>query len=534
MSSDVLHGLLTTTLAASAMILLLHLLRAPLRRWLGAGAAYASWLCVPAAAAAVLLPAREVPMEWGAIGVVLLPTRAAAAATAPSLALMWEAFLLAIWLGGMAAMAAWLWMQQRRFVRGLGKLRRRTDGLWMAETSRGLPAAVGLFRTRVVVPADYESRYLARERTLIACHEQLHVRRGDLFANACVAALRCVYWFNPLLHLAARRFRIDQELACDEDVIRRHPDARRAYGEAMLKGQLDIGPVPLACHWPAPHPLRERITMLGKKLPSARRRALATLLVATLATAAGYGAWAAQPAQRPAIAQDGLYHVALQVSVEGATRAFEIREHPGKAFAVSGATDAGGTWKGVFRIEPTGVGQARVFTEIEIAGKAAGKPELVVELGKPSGIRLGGEDGTTPLAIELTITRDSAMASPPARDIAPANGFDRRVDHSKLAPPRYPASRHEGKVMMLLDIGTDGRVTRVALDRSSGFADLDQAAMTAARGWYIEPAIEAGRAVASTIRVPVEFSLDEPRADTQQDGYASEGSMRNEPGRELR
>ncbi|WP_255470101.1 TonB family protein [Pseudoxanthomonas sp. z9] len=516
MSGDLLRLLLATTLATSLVILLLYLLRAPLRRWLGAGAAYASWLCVPVAALAVLLPAREVAEEWDAVGTVLMPMRAATAAAAPSLSSMWETCLLVAWLGGVVAMAGALWVRQHRFVRGLGELRRCGDGLWSATSTRGLPAAIGLFRPRIVVPADFESRYLERERVLIACHERLHISRGDLVANALVSVVRCVYWFNPLIHLAARRFRIDQELACDEDVIRRYPGARRSYGEAMLKGQLDIGPVPLACHWPAPHPLRERIAQLGNQLPSRRRRALATLLVAAMAVAVGYGAWATQPAPPAAATQEGLYHIAMQVSLGGATRAFEIREKPGKAFAVSGQTEAGETWKGRFRIETMAAGHARVIADIDVAGKSAGNPEMVIELGKSASLRLADENGKPSLSIELVVTLEQGAASPLVTGSGSISRTNRSVDHSTLAPPRYPASRHEGTVVMKLVIGTDGRVRQVGLERSSGFDDLDQAAMAAARGWRFEPAIEAGRAVVSMVRVPVEFSLDEPADLAQQ------------------
>lgn len=437
MNRDLLPLLLETTLAASVVIPLLLVLRAPLRRWLGAGAAYASWLCVPVAVAAVLLPAREVAVEWGVIGAVLRPMREATASVVPVVAPAWQIAVLAVWLVGALAMAAWLWRQQHRFVRGLGRLHRREDGLWMAATSRGLPAVVGLFRTRIVVPNDFESRYVAQEQALIACHEHLHVRRGDLPANALVSALRCVYWFNPVIHLAARRFRIDQELACDEGVIRRHPAARRIYGEAMLKAQLDVAPVPLACHWPAPHPLRERISMLGRKLPSRRRRALAMLWVITMAATIGYGAWAAQPMQRQ---------------------------------------------------------------EIPLAG-----PGITPAMG------LAFIDGA-----------------------GPTNSVVRPIGYSTLAPPRYPVSGNEGKVLMRLIIGTDGRVTGVVLDRSSGFDDLDQAAMTAARGWRFEPAIEAGRAVVSAVRVPVEFSLDESRGIADPHEGDADSIARNDPRMERR
>src|SRR3546814_16727473 len=88
-----------------------------------------------------------------------------------------------------------------------------------------------------------------------------------------MAALRCVYWFNPLLWIAADRFRRDQELACDATVVARHPHARRAYGEAMVKTQLSAMPAPLACHWFGGHPLKERIAMLKHPLPGTRRTA---------------------------------------------------------------------------------------------------------------------------------------------------------------------------------------------------------------------------------------------------------------------
>src|SRR3546814_1664118 len=107
---------------------------------------------------------------------------------------------------------------------------------------------VGL-RARIVLPADFDVRYSADERALILAHERIHRARGDVAGNALMAALRCVYWFNPLLWIAADRFRRDQELACDATVVARHPHARRASGEAMVKTQLSAMPAPLAYHW---------------------------------------------------------------------------------------------------------------------------------------------------------------------------------------------------------------------------------------------------------------------------------------------
>ncbi len=54
-----------------------------------------------------------------------------------------------------------------------------------------------------------------------------------------------------------------------------------------------------------------------------------------------------------------------------------------------------------------------------------------------------------------------------------------------------------------------GRPTGVAVKQSSGVAILDQAAIAAVRRWTFEPARTAGLPVASTVEVPVRFSLSE-------------------------
>src|SRR3546814_2308116 len=120
-------------------------------------------------------------------------------------------------------------------------LRVEGNGLLRAGSSTGLPAVVGL-RARIVLPADFDVRYSADERALILAHERNHRARGDVAGNALIAALRCVYWFNPLLWIAADRFRRDPELACGANLFARPPPARRAYGAAMVKNQISAVP----------------------------------------------------------------------------------------------------------------------------------------------------------------------------------------------------------------------------------------------------------------------------------------------------
>lgn len=297
MAAELFADLCETTVAGSAAILLVLLLRRPLRRAFGAGIAHAAWALVPLAMVAVLLPSARVPLPVAMPAItVLVPVDSTMATAASRTFVAPHAWLVAGWACGALACALWMAMQQRRFLRGLGRLSDRGDGVLVADAVAGLPAVTGLWRPSIVLPADALHRYDDGERALMLEHERTHIARGDLLANAVVALLRCLYWFNPLVHLAASRFRHDQELACDQQVVRRHPDARRAYGEAMLKTQLAGGVLPFGCHWGQTHPLRERIEMLKQPLHTPRRRALGAAVALVLSLATGYAAWAAQPA----------------------------------------------------------------------------------------------------------------------------------------------------------------------------------------------------------------------------------------------
>jgi bla regulator protein BlaR1 len=146
--------------------------------------------------------------------------------------------------------------QQRAYLRRMGVSARR-DGIAYADSPDPGPALVGLWRPLIVVPSDFDRRYTATERELILAHERTHARRRDPLANAVCAALRCLNWFNPLVHIAERLMRIDQELACDAEVVRRHPNSRRSYADVMLKTQLSASDAPFACQWQSNHPLKD-------------------------------------------------------------------------------------------------------------------------------------------------------------------------------------------------------------------------------------------------------------------------------------
>ncbi|MBB5684440.1 energy transducer TonB [Sphingobium boeckii] len=79
-------------------------------------------------------------------------------------------------------------------------------------------------------------------------------------------------------------------------------------------------------------------------------------------------------------------------------------------------------------------------------------------------------------------------------------------------PPRYPVEsrrkREQGTVVMKLLLDTEGKVAEIALQRSSGFERLDQAALSAVRRWRWSPIIRNGSAVMVRGVVEIPFVLE--------------------------
>ncbi len=74
-------------------------------------------------------------------------------------------------------------------------------------------------------------------------------------------------------------------------------------------------------------------------------------------------------------------------------------------------------------------------------------------------------------------------------------------------PPRCLRMGIEGNVRVRVLVGENGRPQEVTIDRSSGDASLDQAALEAVRQWRFEPAMRRGVPVRAWVIAPLEFKL---------------------------
>lgn len=143
-----------------------------------------------------------------------------------------------VWFLGAVVMAVWFLFVNLRFRRNL-----RKNAMKITVPDCDIPVKVcptltspclsGLFRPTVYLTescADDPQRL----RHILA-HELTHLRHGDLLWSLLRSILLCLYWFHPLVWVAAVLSKRDCELACDEGALARlGEDQRIAYGKTLL------------------------------------------------------------------------------------------------------------------------------------------------------------------------------------------------------------------------------------------------------------------------------------------------------------
>lgn len=276
----------STAIAVSILILLVLVVRRPVARMFGARAAYALWLAP--ALRAVLPPLPQslavTPSVSGDAQYWLLTS---AVAGGSEMSFEWLALL---WLGGVVVMLGLhCWRHQHFISRALAAGRPYpSDNVRydvVATPAVDGPAATGLIHPLILVPVDFEQRFSPDQQRFALWHEQLHHRRGDIWASAAALLVTSFLWFNPLAHLALRAFRRDMEAACDARLLADAGSAAApAYAETILR--CAARPVPRSlCALTTIDELKGRLTMLKLNHGAARR--FAGLLVAGSLTLGG-------------------------------------------------------------------------------------------------------------------------------------------------------------------------------------------------------------------------------------------------------
>ena len=291
-----------TGLAVSVLIGLVLLVRRPIARTFGARAAYALWLAPGLRAVMPTLPAAAVPLP-ASLPMGSIHTWVVQSASTDAGWLTLPVALGGMWFGGAILFLGFHGWRHYRFLGRAPAQGRALDvpGVpydVVASAHVDGPMATGLIHPLIIVPMDFEQRFSVDQQHFALWHEQLHHRRGDIWASAAALILTSLLWFNPLAYLALGAFRRDMEAACDERLLADAGHAvAPAYAETILR--CAARPVPRSlCALTTIDELKGRLNML--KTNHGRGRRLAGLLLAGGVSIAGLAL------SVPAAADDGV------------------------------------------------------------------------------------------------------------------------------------------------------------------------------------------------------------------------------------
>ena len=213
----------------------------------------------------------------------------------------WRQVVMALWLAGVMVMAlrtASAWRASRALLRTAQPCRdhKLNAALALAAEAHGLrhaprlmlsaaidsPQLLGPWRPVLLLPARGLQRMGDDALDMALTHELVHLQRHDLWWGLLPALAQHLFFFHPLLHLAAREYGIAREAAVDAAVVAGDRHCRQHYGRLLV--QLGVAPRPsagLASASPTFLSLKRRLLMLQNT--SSFPRVGASLIVAAVA-----------------------------------------------------------------------------------------------------------------------------------------------------------------------------------------------------------------------------------------------------------
>lgn len=249
------------------------------------------------------------------------PVRLSPLAPAAAKPLAVQEIALAVWIIGMSVSLVYLLtsvcLLQKRIRRNAARPSAKLLALFeQAKASMGLKVKIKLvcqyeygapalmFPATVLMPVDVLTAMNERQIRYAFRHELTHFIRGDQMISILLSILKVVYWFNPVVWLAAGFIRADMEAACDSAVVRAMSrDERADYASLILQLFARVGhkQIVLSLARRGTKIMAERrirsVFMNGNSKMGARL--LCVFLTAVLAV--GCFTTACQPAQSPAV-----------------------------------------------------------------------------------------------------------------------------------------------------------------------------------------------------------------------------------------
>ena len=135
-----------------------------------------------------------------------------------------------------------------------------------------------------------------------------------------------------------------------------------------------------------------------------------------------------------------------------------------------------------------------------------------VTLPKPAAVSDAALPAPSPVE---SVADTSKTSSAPTKTVSKAETYSEAnftANYGINPKPIYPSLARsrgwEGKVLLRVNVSADGHADSVTVYQSSDHEVLDEAAVEAVEKWLFIPAKQGDRAVSSTVRVPINFTLN--------------------------
>jgi len=440
----------------------------------------------------------------------------------------WAPWVLLLWVTGSALVLARMAVGEvrvRRLVRRSQPLRADLANVVLENGRRGLhvaraivlrvspeggsPFTRGIFHPEIVLP-EQAPRWQRDELEFVLEHELAHVARHDCLTQIPAQVACALFWFHPLVLLAAVQMRKERERACDDMVLNLgHPAADYAEFLVMLCRSLrKITPVrSTGVAMAESSQLEVRMKALldpkinHKPLAASRARSVAVLTLALLLPAAAIHATVKNGTGNIS----GTVHDPSGAAIPGAGVVL-ISSQPQARIASRTGEDGSFSFPAVpagrYRLEFTKPGFARSLTgEFDLGPSRDLHQNFTLNLGWVS----------QEIVVRGHRPAETAPAPPRPPHRIRVGGLVQAARLVKFVKPIYPESAEkqgtEGTVILRAVVGTDGQI--LSLEPYNG-ADtaLIKAAMDAVRQWHYQPTLLNGEPVEVATTITVEFRLE--------------------------
>jgi len=377
-------------------------------------------------------------------------------------------------------------------------------------TEIAIPFTRGSFRPTIFLPAEAH-QWSRKQLEWVLAHELAHVYRHD-YLTVMPAQVACaLFWFHPLVWLAAFAVRKERERACDDMVLSLGHRATD-YAEFLLvlcRGlrRLDSAWLTsVAMAQPSHLEVRMKALLdpeLNHKPLAASRALLSTALAAVFLVPV---AALRVAAKSPSRTISGIVHDPSGAVIPDASVTLV---NVGLKLKIEGRSGADGTFKfaaippGGYRLEIASPGFAYTKSaDLDLKPSGDLHQDITMDLGEVmQGVEVHGHK--------------PAENPPASRPVPHRIRVGGNVEAAKLTyqvKPDYPeeAQQHgiEGNVILRAVIGTRGQLLSL-----SPFVDPDpaltKAAMEAVRQWRYTPTLLNGEPVEVVTTITVGFRLDE-------------------------